>query len=58
MDLQQALANHRVQRVVMARGDSRRIGGVEAVVESPPARLERLSVNNQSLVLSLGLGGH
>jgi competence protein ComEC len=54
--LQQALADHGVERVVLARGDQRRIGAVDAVVQSPPLQLRGLSVNDQSLVLSLAWG--
>src|SRR5262249_3598327 len=46
--LQQALAENDVRRVVLARGDVRRIDGVAAEVLSPPLRRDGLSVNNQS----------
>jgi competence protein ComEC len=54
--LQQALADHGVQRVSLARGDRRSIGLVDVAVQSPPSWHDGLSRNNQSLVLSLGLG--
>ncbi len=55
--LVQALRDNGVRFVALHRGDRRRLGMVEAVVESPPALDVDLSLNNQSLVVSLGFRG-
>ncbi len=56
-DLQWQLLEHGVQRVALHRGTQRHIGAVDVIVQAPPQQREGLSVNNQSLVLSLAFGG-
>ena len=55
--LQDLLSEGGVTRVPLHRGDRRQIGAVEVVAESPAAQMNGFSVNDQSLVLSLGFGG-
>lgn len=55
--LEQALRDNGVRWVALHRGDRRRLGAVEAVIESPAAPDADLSVNDQSLVVSLGFRG-
>jgi len=52
-----ALHENGVECLALHRGDRRLLGAVDATVASPPQRLDGLSVNNQSLVFSLRLGG-
>jgi len=54
--LQQHVSESGAARRVVQRGDRRRLGVVEALVESPPRRLDGLSINDQSVVVSLAYG--
>jgi competence protein ComEC len=55
--LNQQLHEHEVRKLVLHRGDVRRIGALDVIVHSPAAQHDGLRGNNQSLVLSLGFAG-
>lgn len=54
--LQQLLTDKGIQRVALRRGDRREIGGVHIMVLGPSPHAEKVTANDQSLVLSLTLG--
>jgi len=55
--LERALTEFNVQRVAMHRGERRRVGAAEVLVQSPPLQVDDLSVNDQSLVVSVWFAG-
>jgi competence protein ComEC len=56
-ELQQALDDSGIRRLVLRRGARRRIGAVVIAVQSPPPAPDGLGDNDESLVFTLGFAG-